>query len=204
MPHGPDLYRDEIQKAELEVRNTRLQFKWLEKSFKAAGQPFILTPELVKASHYWAIRNIYTCAGQYRTASVAIKGSPHKPPEAEYVLGLVEDACERVRDNLDWNPVKTAAFLMWRLNWIHPFAGGNGRASRAVSYLAFCVNIGFVPKAKITFSELIDRERQEYFAALRNADEAWAAYNTLDTSRMEAFLDRLLGEQFLAIWRDSI
>jgi hypothetical protein len=35
----------------------------------------------------------------------------------------------------DATAIHLAAYLMWRLNWIHPFADGNGRTARMTSYV---------------------------------------------------------------------
>ena len=44
--------------------------------------------------------------------------------------------CGYVND--EWGNVSSihfGAYLMWRVNWVHPFFGGNGRTSRAVAYM---------------------------------------------------------------------
>ncbi|MBL8221394.1 MAG: Fic family protein, partial [Bryobacterales bacterium] len=34
--------------------------------------------------------------------------------------------------------------VMWRLNWIHPFFGGNGRTARSASYLVLCASLNSI------------------------------------------------------------
>ena len=47
------------------------------------------------------------------------------------VAELVEDMCDYVNENWEAkSAIHLAAYIMWRLNWIHPFADGNGRLSR--------------------------------------------------------------------------
>lgn len=65
-----------------------------------------------------------------------IKGSQHVPPDAWQVPQLVEELCDYVNDNWDAaTALHLAAYVMWRLNWVHPLADGNGRTARAISYL---------------------------------------------------------------------
>ena len=91
-------------------------------------------------------------------------------------------------------PVKTAAYLLWRLNWIHPFGGGNGRVSRAVSYLALCARLDCRLPGTLTIPEQLVDHRSRYQTALEDADAAWKD-GSLDVSRMEALLRELLERQ---------
>ena len=34
------------------------------------------------------------------------------------------------------------AYVLWRLNHIHPFINGNGRTARAASYFVICLKLG--------------------------------------------------------------
>ena len=90
-----------------------------------------------------AIEGIYPCAGTYRDARtrIYIQGSQHQPPEPALVPALVREMVERV--NQESVPaLQRAAYALWRLNWIHPFRGGNGRTSRAVAYQIICMQMG--------------------------------------------------------------
>jgi Fic family protein len=146
------------------------------------------------------MQNIYSCAGQFRTHSVRIPGSPHKPPSWTQVEGHVENMCQRVNESTDWDGVETAAFLLWRLNWIHPFAGGNGRTSRAVAYLGLCVRVGYLPPGQPTITEHMAGNRSDYIAALRDADRACEDGYT-DVSIMQSLIDDLLHRQLSSIRR---
>jgi len=110
--------------------------------------------------------------------------------------------CQYVNDNWASTPVHLAAYLMWRMNWIHPFFGGNGRTARAVSYLVLCARLGFVVPGKKTILELILEDRDPYYAALRSADAAWSGGN-LDISEMDALISRLLSKQLVQIHEDA-
>jgi Fic family protein len=102
--------------------------------------------------------------------------------------------CDRANAESNWNAVETAAFLLWRLNWIHPFGGGNGRTSRAVSYLALCIRLNMKLPGKLTIPEQLVTDRARYQAALEDADAAWKV-NALDVSKMRELLNDLLRKQ---------
>lgn len=95
--------------------------------------------------------------------------------------------------------VHLASYSMWRINWIHPFFGGNGRTARAASYLILCAKLGFALPGEITIPELIVENREPYYSALRSADAAWAGERKLDISTMEQLMEDLLAEQLVGI-----
>jgi Fic family protein len=83
-------------------------------------------------------------------------GTRHTPPGAHLVAELIEDMCDYVNDR--WHEataIHIASYLMWRLNWIHPFADGNGRTARMTSYVAMSVKIGRVLAGTPTIPEQI-------------------------------------------------
>lgn len=104
----------------------------------------------------------------------------------------MEELCDYVNDN--WDAVEAlhlAAYVMWRTNWIHPFVNGNGRTSRAVAYLVFCIKLGFLLPGSPTVPDLIARDKRPYYGALEAADAA-EREGRLDVSAMEAlFAGRL-------------
>jgi Fic family protein len=145
-----------------------------------------------------AIQDIYTCAGNYRTGPVNIEGTTHQPPPAHEVAERAEELCEYVNSNWGRTALHLSAYVMWRLNWIHPFAGGNGRTSRAVSYLVLCARLGYRIPGTDTIPEQIVANRQPYYEALDEADAAWAK-NTIDVSAMARLLAHALAVQLSSI-----
>jgi Fic family protein len=85
---------------------------------------------------------------------------------------------------------------MWRLNWIHPFADGNGRTSRILSYIVLCIRAEALFPGTPTIPDQIVENRHPYFEALDAADEAWKSAQ-LDLSKMEALLESLLANQLM-------
>jgi hypothetical protein len=98
---------------------------------------------------------------------------------------LIEDMCDYV--NGHWGEataIHLRAFVMWRLNWINPFADGNGRTARMTSYLVMSIKIGRVLAGTPTIPDQIVDNRQPYFDALDAADQA-CKEGGLDVSKME-------------------
>ncbi len=166
----------------------------------ASGGKLDITPDLLKNLQHLAVRDIYTCAGNFRNGAIFIRGTPHVPPEHTEVPRLVQEMCKYANSSCaDRPPIHTASYLLWRLNWIHPFFGGNGRTSRAVSYLALCVRLGFVLPGKETIPEQIMANRQPYYDALDEADAVWKEHGTVDVSKMEQMMSAMLAHQLYDI-----
>jgi len=91
---------------------------------------------------------------------------------------------------------------MWRLNWIHLFTDGNGRTSRAVSYLVLCVRLKTLLPGKLTIPEQIEKNRTPYYKALEAADDALAE-GRIDLKAMKELLASMLAKQLHAIYEES-
>ena len=139
----PDLVTDPDERAALEARNGLRQFDTtllLIDTFLDPERPFKLRPSMILQLHRDALTGISHFAGNFRPASIEISGSSHKPIEAHLVPEYIEELCDYVNNNTPKaSPIHLAAYVMWRLNWVHPFDDGNGRTSRALSYLVLCV-----------------------------------------------------------------
>lgn len=200
-PASHQLFSSPEEKARLEAQNGLLQFdeviRLIDKSQK---EKFRLRPSTIQNLQRVAIKDIYTCAGNYRTGPVIICGTTHQPPMPSDVAGLVEEMCDYVTENWDKSPIYLAAYCMWRVNWIHPFSGGNGRTSRAVSYLVLCAKLGYQLPGILTIPEQIVANRQPYYEALDAADAAWAN-GEIDVSKMEQLLSDMLAKQLLSTYK---
>lgn len=193
---------DEDQIAAIEARNGLLQFDEVLRLVEQAApiQQIAITPELIAHLNRLALQGIRRSAGSLRSIGVQILNTPHQPPPHEEVGVLLAEMCQyvnrswRLRDDDLADALHIAAYLMWRLNWIHPFRDGNGRTSRAVSYLALSVRIGQLLPGSPTIADLIVENRQPYYEALDEADGAWQR-GIVDVSAMETLLRRLLKAQ---------
>ncbi len=79
----------------------------------------------------------------------------------------MNEMCEYVNDNLHTRTAfHLSAYVMWRHNWIHPFADGNGRTSRVLSYIVLSIATGYVLPGIPAIPEQIQKDRSGYFTAL--------------------------------------
>ena len=92
------------------------------------------------------------------------------------------------------DPVSIATYVLWGLNWIHPFINGNGRTARALCYFVICVKSGGMLKGDTIFPELIRQNREEYVTLLSEVDEPGKS-RSADLVNPHAFITRLLNEQ---------
>lgn len=197
-PASHELFSNPDEKAALEARNGLLQFDEVLSLIDQAKSGFKLRPSTIQRLQRMAIQDVYTCAGNYRTGPVHIEGTTHQPPPAHEVAERTEELCEYVNSNWGRSALHLSAYVMWRLNWIHPFAGGNGRTARAVSYLVLCARLRYRIPGTNTIPEQIVANRQPYYEALDEADAAWAN-NTIDVGAMERLLGHALAVQLSSI-----
>ena len=198
-PASHQLYTDADQKAALEARNGLIQFDEVIRLIEQAKQDFTLRPSVIQRLQRLAIKDIYTCAGNFRTGPVYINGTTHQPPDPDTVAEHVEEMCDYVNKN--WaasSPLHLGAYLMWRVNWIHPFAGGNGRTSLAVSYLVLCARLGYKLPGTVTIPDQIVLNREPYYRALDAADAAYTS-GTVDVSVMEQLMTEMLANQLSSV-----
>lgn len=199
------LIEDEQERAVAEARNGLRQYDYAVKVIHEAIERgvFKLRPSLILALQREALAGISAYAGNYRPASVEIVGSKHEPVEAHRVPELVEELCDYVNDNWDEkSAIHLSAYVMWRLNWIHPFADGNGRTSRILSYVVLCVKTGSLLPGTPTIPEQIVENRDPYFDALDKADESWRN-EKLDVSSMEDLLSGMLAKQLTSAYENA-
>ena len=157
----------------LEVANGGRHYDFLQSVVETAvtvGKPF-LSQTVIKAINYHAIACLHSYAGEYRPCAVTV--GDHDPPDHYRVNALMDDFVNEVNrywDELD--EVSLAAYVLWRLNWIHPFINGNGRTARAACYFVLCVKLGGWLPGTIILPELLRRpeNRDRYVQALRHAD----------------------------------
>ncbi len=196
------LYRNEREKLIRVNENLARQYRFIQETLADSGCTLELRPEIIKKLHRIAIRGVYSCAGKYRNryrkprvSSIVIRGSNHEPPEDDHVEGLVEQLCETVNQLIKEEPLRATALMMWRLAWIHPFRGGNGRTARAAAYLTLCVGLKQFLPGRPTIAEYLDANRDQYIEALRDADKGWLTSQVPDVSMMVKLLDEMLIRQ---------
>ena len=199
------LIADPKARAAAEARNGFRQYDAGIKTVQAALERgvFKLRLSLILAFHREALAGISSYAGNFRPAGVKIEGSKHEPVGAHLVPEFIEDMCDYVNEHWEAStPLHLAAYIMWRLNWIHPFADGNGRTSRILSYVVLSIRAGAVPPGTPTVPDQIVENRTPYFDALDAADAAWRN-GRIDVSKMEELLGALLAKQLAGFYQTA-
>lgn len=192
------VYRDDDEKIRLESRNGAIQADFVLYTVSNWVKGDLITPSLLLELQRLAVNQVYRCAGHFRDDAVTL-GVSHEPPHHTLVPNLVDEMCDYIKKQWDRPAVHLASYAMWRLNWIHPFFGGNGRTARAFSYLVLCARLGFaLPAGEKNIPELIAYNRTPYYEALRRADASWA-HGRLDLADMEDLLSGLLAEQLVGV-----
>lgn len=197
---------DEDQIAHLEARNALRQFDVLVSQVNLGldrERPFRLRPSIILHLNRAAIEGLSVYPGVWRPGPVEITGSSHEPPPAHLVPSLAEELCDYVNENWDeQTAVHLAAYTMWRLNWIHPFVDGNGRTSRALSYLVLCVRSGFQLPGRNTIPEQIAQNKNPYYEALEAADASWEK-GEINLTSLEEILGRSLAVQLVEAYQHA-
>jgi Fic family protein len=194
----PQIVVDPVERAKLEARNALEQFdaviSLVEQFTAPEHPPFRLRSSIILQLQRIALKGLSAYAGVFRPAGVDIGGSAHKPTEAHLVPTRVEEMCDYVTDHWSKPPIHLTAYVLWRLNWIHPFTDGNGRTARAIAYLVLCVRLGYRLPGTTTIPELIAADKDPYYAALEAADAG-------DLTVLERLLAALLAKQLYDIHR---
>jgi Fic family protein len=198
----PELIADPDERAAREARNGLRQFdrviEFVE-YFLDHERPFKLRSSQLLTLHREALNGLSNYAGNFRPAGIAIGGSKHQPVGAHQVPEEVEGLCDYVNDN--WrtkSAIHLAAYCLWRLNWIHPFTDGNGRTSRALSFMVLCIRLGYRVPGTNTIPAQISADKAPYYTALEAADTEWRE-GKVDLSALENYLSHLLAQQLASV-----
>ena len=197
-----ELITDPDAKARREAANGIRQFNLaldtIRTHVKDADRPFRLRPSIILLLHKAALDGIHVLAGTYRNTPVHIGGSAHSPVDAHMVAEEMEHFCDYVNDNWNKSALHLAAYALWRLNWIHPFADGNGRTARAVSYVVLSAKLDSLLPGAPTIPDQIAGDKNPYYDALEVADNAWKNSEQVDVSALEAMIGSMLAKQLVS------
>ena len=187
------------ERAHLEATNGLRQFdrlmemldEYLARVKERQGSYYLLRPSTLYELNRLAVSGLIPDPGAWRQVPMKITKSRHVPPMPEDVPSLVDDMCEYVNKNWNKPALHLAAYLLWRVNWIHPFVDGNGRTARAISYLVLCVRLRQRLPGDKTIPDLISDDKEPYYTGLEAADKAELA-GGIDVSKMQDYLQELL------------
>jgi len=197
-----ELIADPDEKARREAENGIRQFNLaieiIRTHVKDKERHFRLRSGIILRLHKAALEGIHPLAGTYRNTPVSIGGSEHTPVEAFMVAEEVEHLCEYVNENWDKSAVHLAAYVLWRLNWIHPFADGNGRTARTVSYVVLSIKLDSILPGAPTIPDQIADDKDPYYRALETTDASLKNTGTPDIGELEKLLETLLAKQLVS------
>ena len=116
--------------------------------------------------HKLILRNINDeDSGRYRNSNVMIIGAVHIPPSAIKIKRLMDELLEWYYQNRQSMPAaELAAWVHYKLVYIHPFIDGNGRTARLLMNLILIQN-GYPPAV------ILNIDRKKYYRVLKNADK---------------------------------
>jgi Fic family protein len=201
----PDRTPEEL--AAIEARNGLRQFDRMIELIDQCTGPgprLKLRPSTIMELNRLAVEGLVEAPGAWRYVSIEITAASHTPPDHLEVPHEIDEMCDYVRSYWsDRSPIHLSSYVMWRLNWIHPFVDGNGRTSRVASYLVLCAKLGYRLPGTKTIPERIAENKKPYYAALEHADLAWKE-GRVDVSEMEKLLQQHLEAQLADIRLQAI
>ena len=102
--------------------------------------------------------------GHYRSANIMITGAIHIPPSGIKIQRLMNEFFEWYYKNKSkLSVVELAAWVHYKIVWIHPFIEGNGRTARLLMNLLLIQN-GYPPAV------ILNLDRRKYYRLLKEAD----------------------------------
>lgn len=124
--------------------------------------------------------------GRYRLSEVGISGAVHVPPAPSSIQADMDQLIEFAnRDVQPQYQLLQVALVHHRFVWIHPFANGNGRVSRLLTY-AMLIKRGYTSSSTarpLNPTAVFGADRQAYYDHLAQADSlteegtlAWCNY----------------------------
>jgi Fic family protein len=124
-----------------------------------------LDEQVLLEIHRLILKNInHFDAGHYRRENVMITGAVHLPPSAVKVPRLMAEFMEWYYQNKNKLSVPVlAAWVHYKIVYIHPFIDGNGRTARLVMNLILLQH-GYPPAV------ILNVDRLKYYRVLKEAD----------------------------------
>jgi Fic family protein len=196
---------DEIARREAEngIRQFNLALEIIRTHVKDAERPFRLRSSVILRLRKAALDGLHPLAGTWRNTPVKIGGSGHQPPDEAFVSEEVELMCDYINDHWnDMSAVHLCAYVLWKLNWIHPFSDGNGRTARAVAYVVLSVKLDSLLPGAPTIPEQIAGDKTPYYTALESADLGLKS-GRVDVSSLENMLEGMLAKQLLSAAKEA-
>lgn len=176
-------------------QNRARQFDFMHTSWVIAqsGVGLQIDHNFVCELNRYATHYISPQPGQYRR-HYNVKVGDHKPSEWFLVYEEMQEFLDVLyREWNNWDELKIAAYAIWGVNHIHPFADGNGRTARALCYFVLCRKLGNWLRGRVAFIELIkEKQHDRYCKILQGMHDAKTDGMLTDLDEMTAFLNEMI------------
>jgi len=150
-----------------------------------------ISQKLIQRIHEPVTKGIIKDAGKYRTGNVRITGSTTTPPSFLKIVKLMDKYIQDIK-KIKLKPIEKAAFIHYKLVWIHPFYDGNGRVARLLTNF-YLMKKGYPPIV------LKKEDRKKYYNNLNKADHG-------DLSPFAEFIAKAVNESlqyYLSVFIDE-
>ena len=179
-------------------RNLGRQYDFLHTALLVSREQdsFALTHDFIKDLNVLATHFLSHHPGKYRNElqlNVTITETEHVPPSWERVWQSMEGFVGYLQAHYaSADPLELTAYVLWRMNWIHPFVQGNGRTARAFSYYLLCHKLQMWLPGDPIIPEQIRARRDEYCKMLAFADKGLADTGAPDLNGLVTMLNQML------------
>jgi Fic family protein len=178
-------------------RNLLWQFDFLIDSIRI-GLPRRrkLDGYLINALNFFAVVDLSDSPGVVRSEDVHIEGAVHEPPARHEVRQRYLSFIPHLHQVWnEWDSLHIAAYVLWKISWIHPFMEGNGRTARAAMYYALSIKEGRMLEGRRVIPIQIRTNPDPYYRLLRETDQSFKSTGSPDLGPMATYLGRLLDRQ---------
>lgn len=162
-----------VQEDLLEIQNIESGISFIEQAYKD-NCDFPIDEEFVLKLHSLVVQSLLREGDEtkgYREIHVQIQNSNHEPPGPESVRGNMNSLFEFInrKTSIKYDLVKIAV-AHHRFVWIHPFANGNGRTARLLTYAMLLKIFAFNNSHIINPTAIFCSDRKKYCEMLSVAD----------------------------------
>lgn len=178
-------------------RNRARQYDFLRTAYEVfKSTQFPLGKQFLCDLNFYAVQYLSHQPGRYRE-NYNVDVGRHNPCKWELVEPLMKQFWENLHGGwADMSELESAAYALWGVNHIHPFAEGNGRSSRALAYFVLCAKFAdWLPGSNTLTEQIRITHRDRYCDILNRMDHKMDGRGMTDLAEMVAFLDELLTVQ---------
>jgi Fic family protein len=168
----------------LEIQNANRLYEMASKLSPSSERDFL-------RAHKVLMDKLLDNAGKFRKGNVGIiKGDKvaHVAPKANLVPKLMQNLFRYIKDTKSIPRTIVASIAHYEIEFIHPFADGNGRMGRFWQHLILIKEHPLF--ALVPFESVIRKRQKEYYSALSASDQAGESTKFIEFS-LSALLESL-------------